>query len=72
MPLRDQWQKLVQRWKHKNADDPAKANGEQDSGEYDMPDSFANLNEVAAPEPVQNRDDSARTYVHHTLEEQKR
>lgn len=72
MSLRDQWQKLIRRWKHKNTDDPAKANNEQDSGEYDMPDSFANLNEVAAPEPVQNRDGSARTYVHHTLEEQKR
>lgn len=31
----------------------------------------ANLSEVSAPEPVQNRDEDAHVYVHHTLEEER-
>lgn len=30
---------------------------------------FSGLTEVSGPPPVQNRDDSAHTYSHHTLEE---
>ena len=30
---------------------------------------FSNLSEVAAPMPIENRDESALTYTHHSLEE---
>lgn len=32
---------------------------------------YADLSEVAVPPPIQNRDDSARTYRHTTLEEER-
>lgn len=34
-------------------------------------DPFGNLSEVAAPPPMQNEDENAHTYVHHTLEEER-
>lgn len=35
---------------------------------YDVPDEYDNLNEIAAPAPVQNRDEGAGFYAHRTLE----
>lgn len=36
---------------------------------YDVPDNYANLSEVAVPPPIENMDENAHTYTHHTLEE---
>ena len=41
----------------------------QQASSYNSPADFSNLSEVAAPMPVQNQDENASTYVHHTLEE---
>ena len=38
---------------------------------YEIPDSFANLDEIAAPAPIENRDEDARVYKHRTLEEER-
>ena len=40
-------------------------------GGYDVPESFSNLDEIAAPAPIENRDENAEIYHHHTLEEQR-
>lgn len=37
----------------------------------DAGDPYAGLSEVAASPPVQNRDEEAQTYVHHTLEQER-
>lgn len=51
--------------------EPAKHHSGGGGGGYDMPKSWTeNLDEVADPMPVENRDDNAQTYTHHTLEEQ--
>lgn len=36
---------------------------------YDAPDNYANLSEIAVPPPIENTDENAHTYTHHTLEE---
>ena len=52
---------------------PAKRPSDSDGGGgYDMPKTWAeNLDEVAAPKPIENRDETAHTYTHHTLEGQR-
>ena len=43
----------------------------RDNRDFDhgVPDDYANLDEVAAPMPVENLDENEHTYEHHTLEE---
>lgn len=50
---------------------PAETTATADGGDYDEPASFANLSETADPAPVENVDENARTYRHHTLEEER-
>lgn len=39
------------------------------SVDYDIPESYRNLDEIAADGPIQNQDDHQRTYKHETLED---
>lgn len=50
---------------------PAKHSSDGGGG-YDMPKGWAeNLDEVTAPMPVENGDENAEFYTHHTLEQQR-
>ena len=70
------WAKLINIFRHQRRDERrhSRTNGERlqyDGAGYDIPDDWANLDEIAAPAPIENRDENARVYRHRTLEEER-
>lgn len=75
MTLSEKWAGLKQKLglRKSGINPPEYSNICSDGGASKLePDPYAGLSEVAAPPPVQNRDESAHVYEHHTLEEERR
>lgn len=76
MPLAEKWATLKQKMGFGRPSTAAAAAQQHHHHHHshessESQDPYANLSEVAAPPPVQNENESAHTYAHHTLEEQR-